>query len=73
MKSSSYFYLENIMIEVIEWGHLPEEKFYKAHCDQCQTQFRFQLKDGKRVDVDYNHTVIEVICPLCTNPVHVPE
>lgn len=61
------------MIEVIQWGEIPEDKVYKTHCDHCATQFRFKLKDGERTRDHCNSTVIKVICPLCTRPVYVPE
>ena len=78
------FFAPGILLKEIN-SYLAEfSESYLVHVDDFDLSilrgaYRFEKvtvylkKDGERAQDDYNSTVIKVICPLCTNPVYVPE
>jgi hypothetical protein len=60
----------SMAIEVIEPGHLPEERVYEARCGHCRALLRFKRVDAKFTDDQRDGAFLTVKCPTCGHAVH---
>lgn len=54
-----------MVVKIIKYGKLPEDKEYIQTCNNCGTEFSFLKKDAKLIEDFREGSFLSINCPLC--------
>jgi endogenous inhibitor of DNA gyrase (YacG/DUF329 family) len=57
-------------MKILKRGKRPEDKVYRAECNNCGTEVEFKYTEAKHTFDQRDGDFLTVKCPVCKQPIH---